>query len=390
MFWLIAILLFFIVGLAAFELIQQDSGYVLLSLGGISVESSFWFAVFVLVSIVVVFFVLFVCIKSIGQSMTRSSRWVREKRAHTIEKNYRDALLHFLTDNYSDANRLFSSLSRKSDLPVVKAIASSRSYFQSGDTNKALVTLDKAEKEYHQDKYWILKARYLLFLALKDTASASSTLDELKAINSEDSFLNKLECKLLLPSDESRAISVDLALKNQPLLAGPESDLLLLSVLSSASEDKNTDLVKIEKLWSNVSKEKKENPKFQSAYTKALISVQEKGKAEKFIEKTLSKHWNAELVDLYAKTEFSNIDKQLKKAESWKKAYSNYHELFVALGVLAVKNQYWGQARSYLNTSIEIQETRKALYLLGYVAEHLGEKDESFAYYKRSAELQKL
>lgn len=389
MFWLIAILLFFIVGVAVFELIKQDAGYVLISLNGISMETSFWFAIFVLVVVFVVLFCVFVAVKRFFRGFTNSSRWFREKRIHRIEGNYREALLHYLTDDYTSSNRLFSGLSKKSGLPVVKAIASSKSYLKSGDAKKALITLDKAEKDYSEDREWILKAKVLSHIELNNFEQASTDFEELKKINTHDTSLKAIELKLLMMQDGDAEL-VDRVIDSTLGLPAPESDFLLLNALLSIPSAPDRSEKKVDDLWSRVDKNNKQEPKFQTAYAQALISVDALTQAGKYIEKVLSKQWNADLLGLYAKMEFSGAEMQLKKVEQWKKSYGEYYELFIALGVLAIKNQYWGQARDYLHASLSMQETTQALYLLGYVAEELNEKDESFSYYKRSAALQKL
>ena len=323
MFWLIAILLFFVVGVAAFELVKQDAGYVLISFGGLTIETSFWFSLFSLLCIAIFIFGVLYLTGRITSYFSEGSRWVKNKRALSIEKNYRDALLYYLTEDYAEANQLFSALSKKNGLPVVKAIASAKSAMASGNSKRALAILSFAEKEFVEDRQWLLKAKLQIQLELNDQTSSLDTLKRLTTIAPDDSTVKKLAFKVHSAVGNEASSMPNIALEIPSQLSGPESDRLLLNAFKglAASKEVNTD--DIEQLWAKTSKEQRQKGVFQQAYVEALCAVSEQSKAEKYIEKVLSKTWNAALVDIYAKSEFSGYERQLKKAESWRKLYSD-------------------------------------------------------------------
>jgi HemY protein len=388
MFWIVAILLFFIVGVATFELIKQDSGYVLISLNGVSVETSFWFAIFTVLVLALLLYIVLFSFGRIFSAFSDGTHWIKRKRAMSIDQNYRHALLHFLTGEYKSANRFFETISKKNDLPVVKAIASAHSLSLVGNNRKAIEILQAAEQSYPHDAAWILKAMIDIQLSEDESEQVLKNIEKLKLLAPNDPFVQKAQYQALPSGSEKNVATLELASEKKLQFSNDEADDLLLTALRSCSEKDNVDSGKAEQLWSKADSRQKADIDLQLAYARALKELNQLEKLKKFVEKTLRKQWNAGLIDLFVSTDFGDIDSQISLAQSWKKTYSNEYELFIALGVLLIKNQIWGQARSYLLRSLELQENSKALCLLGYISERLDDKEESFNYYKRAAECQ--
>ena len=59
----------------------------------------------------------------------------------------------------------------------------------------------------------------------------------------------------------------------------------------------------------------------------------------------------------------------------------------LTLGKISSRNQLWGKARSYLESSIEQRATAEAYRLLGALLERLGEADEASDCYRRGLDL---
>jgi HemY protein len=55
----------------------------------------------------------------------------------------------------------------------------------------------------------------------------------------------------------------------------------------------------------------------------------------------------------------------------------------LALGRLCLRQQLWGKARHYLETSIALKSNSAAYRELGQVMENLGHKSEALEYYRK-------
>jgi len=64
-------------------------------------------------------------------------------------------------------------------------------------------------------------------------------------------------------------------------------------------------------------------------------------------------------------------------AEQWLKHRTNNPELLLALGRLSLRNELWGKAREYFETSLKLRRNRETLAELSRLNAHMGEEEAS-------------
>lgn len=86
---------------------------------------------------------------------------------------------------------------------------------------------------------------------------------------------------------------------------------------------------------------------------------------------------------LYGSIETTNSKKQLAYAEGWLKQYGNQPELLFTLGRLSAREQLWGQARHYFESSLKLQPAAEVYFGYGKLLEQLGEANAALQSYKQ-------
>jgi HemY protein len=109
--------------------------------------------------------------------------------------------------------------------------------------------------------------------------------------------------------------------------------------------------------------------------------------AEQLLVSELKRSWNQRLVYLFGDLQVEDAGSQLDLAERWLEQHPRDPVLLLTLGKISSRNQLWGKARSYLESSIEQHATAEAYRLLGALLERVGEADEASACYRRGLEL---
>jgi HemY protein len=112
-------------------------------------------------------------------------------------------------------------------------------------------------------------------------------------------------------------------------------------------------------------------------YAALLASLGDEAQAEILLRKVLRNHWSDELINLYGRLEGTKPEEQLILAEQWLKDRPNNPELLLALGRISLRNELWGKAREYFETSLRLRRSRETLAELSRLNAHMGEKDTS-------------
>ncbi|WP_096086735.1 heme biosynthesis HemY N-terminal domain-containing protein [Agaribacterium haliotis] len=379
-------LLAFAGGIFLLELIQRDSGYVLISLYGLSFETSFWFAVFSLLLVALTLTFLWRSLGALLGILLRGTRWYSGRRVLRVEHHYRQGLLNYLSGNPREALRQLEKVSRREELPVIRVLVQAKSLASCGDYDKALAMLSDAELLYSEDQPWIVAERLRLLIELERYDEASALLQRLKALVPNDPALLTQEQFLLSKQQQFQASAALLPAmqKNKQL----DKDSLVqqyarqLEGLAASGQISESDVAG---LWREVPKKLRREQLLLSGYAELLLKTNQHSLLKELIEFEVDHQYQKTLVELYAKIKTEKNDSCLNHAERWLKRYGERPELLFSLGVIAIKNQLWGKARDYLQRSYELEPKAQCLSLKAMVAEQVGDKTLSYELYKKAA-----
>ena len=138
---------------------------------------------------------------------------------------------------------------------------------------------------------------------------------------------------------------------------------------------KSGDQEALQALWTSVPAAVQKQGDVLHAYIDALTDSSQAAAAEKILRRTLSTEWDTELVRDYGLLEGPKASKQLSIAEGWLKTHPNDAVLLLTAARLAMRNELWGKARSYLESSISIDPRVEGYQLFGQLLEKMGEDE---------------
>jgi HemY protein len=169
------------------------------------------------------------------------------------------------------------------------------------------------------------------------------------------------------------------SLKKKKLLPAGELDQLALQAYSHALLDFliQPDGARLDDLWASIPKHLKDDIRLLRAWVKALQACGRDAQAETVIRKTLKRQWDQDMVLSYGRLDLQDRVRQLSRAESWLNGRSDDPALLLTVARLSMRNELWGKARSYLETSLSIKPTADAYQLYGRLLEQLGESTEA-------------
>jgi len=112
-------------------------------------------------------------------------------------------------------------------------------------------------------------------------------------------------------------------------------------------------------------------------YARHLSELGDDAQAETLLRKVLKNHWSDDLINLYGRIKGTEPDEQLLAAERWLQDRPNNAELLLALGRLSLRNELWGKAKEYFETSLRLKRSRETMAELGRLNAYFGDEQAS-------------
>lgn len=134
-----------------------------------------------------------------------------------------------------------------------------------------------------------------------------------------------------------------------------------------------TDAAGLETAWQALRRDVRRQPAVLEAYAAAALRLGAADQAEAVLRRALKTAWTPALVAAYGRLDSGNPTAQLATAEKWLNERPEDPELLLACGRLSLRNQLWGKARSYLETSLAIRPSPETWQIYGELLVQLGE-----------------
>lgn len=365
-----------------------DPGYLLIAFGSYTFETSL-FALLVTIAILYL----------LAKLILMVFRWINPWYLIRFGRNYKDklkaksrsktveGLLYFTRGNWDSSYKLLTKGMKDPDATVVNYLAAAYAAHERGGKNVWMQSLEKAESEYPSARSTINSLKAQLLFKSNQLEQCVAVLQQMKANSLNDHSLLQLlkevylkledweQLEKLLPSleknevidsDEAESIRVRIFMEN-------------LYAMSSRRADFSDDEIiqQLEKAWKRGPANYKQDERIVKHYADILLKLNRVDLAAKVIETVLNNAWSDVLVARYGEIDFGNSHKNLLIAEGWLQARPGNAHLLLSLGRLAMRNELWGKAREYFETSIEIASIAAAHGELARLLKHLGETQAS-------------
>lgn len=365
-----------------------DPGYLLIAFGSYTFETS-------LFALLVAIVVLYLLIKLVLLVL----RWFNPWHLIRFGRNYKEhlkarsrsrtieGLLYFTRGSWASSYSLLNKGMKDPDASVVNYLAAAYAAHQQGDKQAWMQCLETAERKYPLARSTVnsLKAQ-LLFksnqleqcVAVLQQMKSSSLNDvpllqllkevyiKLNDWDELDKLLPVLEKNEVIDADEAERLRVRIFMEN------------LYTISRARADFSDTEIAaQLEKAWKRSPASYKQDDRVVRHYADLLYELKQGEAAAKAIEYALGKAWSDDLIRRYGELDFGDPQRQLLVAEGWIRDRPGNPQLLLALGRLAMRNELWGKAREYFETSVELAASVEAHGELARLLRYLGETEAS-------------
>jgi len=363
-----------VIGAFAAHALLQDSGYVLIDMQGYAVEMSVP-GLILAIALLYLAIRLLVRIWKAPRQLGRAAGRYRDERAR---ERLTRGLIAIAEGNSAKGERMLARGAGRSDAPLLNYLTAARAAQQQGAEERRDNWLRLAFEREPEAGPAILVTQAELQMERGQLDEALGTLERLqtaspghpRGIVLRAQVYRELgrwqDLESLLPS-LARVKTVD-AETVSALRERTASALLANAAANGQAE-------RVEKIWQQLPKALRTRPSLVTEHARAAARCGNHDQLEKTIRKSLKTAWNPGLVEIYGELETSNPAAHLAHAEAWLTRRGEDPVLLMTTARLCMRNQLWGKARSYLETSLGIRPDPVGYRLYGQLLQTMGEED---------------
>jgi HemY protein len=282
-------------------------------------------------------------------------------------------MIEMAEGNFARGEKLLARSASVSDAPLLNYLQAARAAHLRGNDERRDGWLKEAYEQLPDAANAVLLTQAELQLDRKQYEQALATLRKLEENSPNHSHALVLMGRLYFRLEDWQQLGLLLP----RLQKHGRLDPALLKTWSlrvySESLRAAADSDAVAAAWNSVPKKLRKANELLAAYFAAMDRCGQHDQAEKEIAAALKRNWSSELVSIYGQVEASDPARQLKRAERWLRDHGDDPDLLLAAARLCLRNELWGKARSYLETTLSVKPTPAAYQEYGRLLNQLGE-----------------
>lgn len=381
---LIILLLFLAASVWVGLIIVRHPGYLFIVSKPWMVQMPLWFACIALFIVFGLFYFLIHSMDALQFWWFRVKNWFRLRREHTSYNNTQHGLSLLIEGRWSKAERLLLKGSDQGVEPLMNYLGAARAA-------QELKALDRRDKYLRKAYQLAPNAELAIGLTQAELEIEQNQFDEavvtlarLRTISKRHPRVLKLQEKVFVHLGDWQSLRLLLPDLRKAKVLNPEQAVqfeknLYCEMLRAAG---TKDRAELARLWDDMPRSARRNPEVVLAYVQQLMSFGEHVEAEEIIQKTLKYNWQPDLMKIYSKFTFDNLNRQLVIAGAWLKIYGSKPEILLFLGKICMQIQLWGKAKDYFERCLAQGPNPEAALEYGKLLEKLGENEEAVIQYR--------
>lgn len=367
-------------------LAQRDPGYLLLSYGGFSIETSLWFALLSLVALLWLLRLL----RQLLRGGQRLGSWWQRKGARQQAQWLDEGLLALAEGQWRQAHQRLSRLSGAQHDRLPLRLLAAQAAERAGDrqASQALLTSIR-QSERAEDRLAADLTEARLHLDRGEPEPAVTLLDALGTTHPDHPVRLRLLAEALR-HQQAWAPLAELLPKLKKRAQLNEDELRTLErVLQCGlfSAGAAQDVAALEQQFARLSRPLARDPQVIAAYVDALVAAGAEPRAERAVREALGREWQAPLVERYGRLNGEHPDQQLATAERWLKSHPQDAVLLRAVARLALRNRLWGRAQQALQASLALHPDPQTAAELARLEVALGKSSAGVDHYRQALAL---
>ncbi len=344
-----------------------------------------------LLILVLTFLLLYYALRTTAnlRSLPRNLRGWRElKRRERARRYLTRGLLELAEGQWETAERSLVRFVSAGDTPLLNYLGAARAAQQRGDFGRRDYYLQQAHAATPESDVVVSLTQADLQLAQGQHEQALATATHLRRVAPRHGHVLKLLTELYGEvRDWERLRQLVPELRKQRVMEPAQLQQLSRQVhrerLLAAAHDRE----KLCAAWRATPREFQHQAELVAIYARQLMALGEGANAEALLYNSVQREWNEALVQLYGEAQGADPARQLARAEDWQPKHDQESALLLTLARLALRNQLWGKARIYLESSINLGADISAYRELGRLLEQMGESEAALACYRNGMEL---
>jgi HemY protein len=373
-----------VLGALAANFLLADNGYVLINFRGYAIEMSVpVLALLLLLAYLAVRFLI-----QIWRAPRRLGEMAAERKVRKAGERIVRGYIEMGEGNFARGERLLTKGVRNSETPLLNYLAAARAAQAQGDKGRRDNWLKMAYEQEPRAKASVLITQAELQVENKEYEAALATLNQLLELTPRNAEALRIKAEVCVAREDwSDLRSLLPKLSKSGHVADQLTDSWYVSAWSALLAEASDSPDQVGALWKELPKHLRANPKLMQAHLEALVKEGRAKEAEAIIRKTLNTQWSEELIRLYGKLEVDDSAVLLHRAEKWLRQRPDDPVLLLTVGRLSVRNELWGKARSYFESSIGILPTAESWHELGQLLTRMGNSQAASDAYQKGLTL---
>ncbi len=383
---LLALLLAVTIG----SLAGSDSGYVMMTIAGWTIQTT---ATLFVIVLFLGFLLLYFAVRSLVRFVELPKDvqiWQKHRHQRRAEKYLTQGLINMTEGRWKQAERDFCKAAPYSRAPYVNYLCAARAaqelhavdrrdeylrlaYHNNPDASLAVgITQAELQLSEHQTEQALATLKHLENKQPGQNQVKQLLLDTYTDLNDWQSVLN------IIPSIEKTSLYPREQIQARQL----EAYAGLLKE-AGAREDKQT----LNSIWAKIPRKLKQHFYLIEVYVTERLRFDNTADCELLLKTALKRQWDHMLVRLYGLVVAVDPSKQQATAESWLNNHTRDAVLLLTLGRICLRNELWGKARDYLQDSIDVQANPEAYYEFARLHELEGNREAAAECYEKGLAL---
>lgn len=382
------------VGAWLFTLAGDDPGYVLISFGTWSIESTFVALILFLLVLLVVIYGLYKLLGFLNPlGLLRGDSWFgASRRKRNAAASSEEGLRLMLLGHWQDAYKLLVENADKVDNPVFNYLAASLAAWQRGDDGSWNYCLEQASRRSRKPNAGIKALKGLLeYRSGKSEQSLAILIALDKEVPGSPYVLNLIKSCYLSLQDWEKLADLLLVLEKHKVVNTAEL-LELREKIAAQQLEKITvqsgGASALNRQWDSLDKKVRRREEITLIYLSKLIEFSQHEEALSLVSDFLKKQWSDKLVLRAGFIDTPEPGRLLVQLENWLKARPNNCTLMLSLGRVSLRNKLWGKAREYFESCLKFSQSTslsaEANTELARLLDHMGEHAQSASLYGKA------
>lgn len=364
--------LFLILFIAVYvgSILQHHTGYLLISLGRWSIETSLWVAIPALFLFIFCLNQLIALCHYLANLPKRWHHWRTHRRLEQAQAQTRLGLIEFSEGHWQRAKKHLINALPDADTPLLNYLTAARAAQELGDNAQRDDYLRQAQQSMPEAKIAVELTQAQLQLANQQWEQARATLKHLQDLTPNHPYVLKLLMQLYeAVHDWPQLILLLPQLKRHHVIEGilfeqkqQQYYVHALGLLIQANQAQA-----IQDFIKHLPKPLKHDGDLSAMHARYLLSHQQEKQAENVLRQSLKQRVNEPCLTLYGMLPSEVVD--LRFIESLANDPTHAASFQLCLGRLCSAKQLWAKARSHFEQSITHHPSAEAYYELGNLFE---------------------